>query len=160
MRILAFDQASAITGWALFIDGRLDRHGKIRVTSIKDASERHKQMDIRTVDLLKEVQPDFVVIEDMYLGKNVASLKTVSQSRGLIMGYCHYHNIGIELMMPTAWRKLLKMVQGKDTKRADLKKQAQAYVQDHFDLKATQDEADAICIGCAAVRKYERGFMT
>lgn len=39
-------------------------------------------MDIKTIELLKEIAPDFVVIEDMYLGKNVASLKTVSQSRG------------------------------------------------------------------------------
>lgn len=158
MKILAFDQASAVTGWALFVDGKLERSGKIRVTAIKDVRERHKQMDIRTVNLLKEHAPDFVVIEDMYLGKNVASLKTVSQSRGLIMGYCHYHDIDIDLMMPTMWRKLLKFTQGKDMTRAALKKQAQDYVQQHFDLKATQDEADAICIGYAAVCKYERSF--
>lgn len=158
MRILAFDQASAVTGWALFVDGKLEQSGKIRVTSIKDARERHKQMDIRTVDLLKTHNPDFVVIEDMYLGKSVSALKTVSQSRGLIMGYCHYHGIEIELMMPSAWRRLLKFVQGKETTRAQLKKQAQEYVQKHFDLKATQDEADAICIGYAAVCRYERSF--
>lgn len=159
MRILAFDQASAVTGWALFVDGKLEQWGHIRVTAIKDANERHKQMDIRTVELLKDARPDFVVIEDMFLGKNVASLKIVSQSRGLIMGFCHCHDIEIALLMPTAWRRILNFVQGKDTTRSQLKKQAQTYVQDHFNLKATQDEADAICIGYAAVRKYERGFV-
>lgn len=157
MRILAFDQASAITGWALFVDGELEQYGKIKVTSIRDVVERHKQMDIQTVDLLKAMKPDFVMIEDMYLGKNVASLKTVSQSRGLIMGYCHYYDIDIELLMPSAWRRALSLTQGKDVKRAELKKQAQAYVQNRFGIKATQDEADAICIGCAAVLKHERG---
>ena len=158
MKILAFDQASAVTGWALFVDGKLEQSGKIRVTAIKDAQERHKQMDIRTVDLLKAHSPDFVVIEDMYLGKSVSALKTVSQFRGLIIGYCHYHGIEIELMMPSSWRRLSRFVQGKETTRAQLKKQAQEYVQEHFDLKATQDEADAICIGYAAVCKYERGL--
>lgn len=62
-------------------------------------------------------------------------------------------------MMPSAWRKLLGFVQGKDTTRSQLKKRAQEFVLQHYDVKATQDAADAICIGCAAVRKYERGLF-
>ena len=59
--------------------------------------------------------------------------------------------------MPTAWRRQLKFQQGPDVVRSELKKQAQKYALDNFELKVTQDEADAICIGLAAVRKYERG---
>lgn len=97
------------------------------------------------------------MIEDVYAGKNMASLKVVARTQGLIMGYCHCNNIRCELIMPTAWRRQLKFQQGPDVVRSELKKQAQKYALDNFELKVTQDEADAICIGLAAVRKYERG---
>lgn len=158
MRILAFDQASAVTGWALFVDGALTRYGKIDLRKVKDKTERHKQMNIATIDLLTEVQPDYVVIEDVYVGVNAQSIITITRYQGLIMGHCNCNDIPVELMLPTSWRKLLRFTQGGKTVRSDLKKQAQDYVQQHFDLKATQDEADAICIGYAAVCKYERGL--
>lgn len=158
MKILAFDQASAVTGWALFIDGVLMRYGKIDLKKVKDKTERHKQMNIATIDLLKEVQPDYVVIEDVYMGVNAQSIITITRYQGLIMGHCNCNGIPVELVLPTSWRKTLHFAQGKNVGRAELKKQAQEYVQKNFDLKATQDEADAICIGYATVCKYERGL--
>lgn len=158
MKILAFDQASAITGWALFVDGKLECSGKINLQKVKDKTERHKQMNIATIGLLEAMKPDYVMIEDVYVGVNAQSIITITRYQGLIMGFCNCHNIPSELILPTTWRKILGFTQGRNTGRAQLKKQAQEYVQRHFDLNVTQDEADAICIGYAAVCKYERSL--
>lgn len=40
-------------------------------------------------------------------------------------------------------------------KRAELKQQSIDYVRTHFNIVATEDECEAICIGVAASKKYE-----
>ena len=39
--------------------------------------------------------------------------------------------------------------------RSEQKREAQAYVRDKYKIKATQDEADAICLGECAVSNQE-----
>ena len=58
MKILAFDQASAVTGWSLFCDGELADYGKINLSKVKDATERHRQMDIAVVELILARSPE------------------------------------------------------------------------------------------------------
>lgn len=162
MRILAFDQASVITGWALFVDGCLVDSGEINLKKIKDTDERHRQMDISLANLMESKQPDLVAIEDIYLSGRIANMQTVmriSFSRGLIVGWCHIHNIPVERSLPTTWRKVLGFAQGKNVGRKEIKQQALDYVKKNFDMEITHDDqADAICIGHAAVLKYERSL--
>lgn len=161
MRILAFDQASVCTGWALFEDWELVESGEINLKKIKDVEDRHQNMDCSIVSLMEHTHPDLVVIEDIYLSGRVANVATVTRiafSRGLIVGWCHVHNIKIERMLPSAWRRVLGFKQGK-TGCKELKQQAFDYVKKHFNLEITHDdEAEAICIGYAAVLKYERSL--
>lgn len=162
MRILAFDQASVITGWALFEDGELAESGEFNLKKVKDIEERHRQMDLCLVSLMESKQPDLVVIEDIFLSGRVMNVQTVMRiafSRGLIVGWCHVHNIAIERSLPTAWRRILNFRQGKNVGRKELKQQALDYLKEHFNMETThEDQADAICIGHATVLKYERSL--
>lgn len=55
-----------------------------------------------------------------------------------------------EIVPSVRWKSQLNI---KGKKRAEQKKNAQAYVLEHYGKKVTQDESDAICIGAYFVNK-------
>ena len=48
---------------------------------------------------------------------------------------------------------MLGFKQGSGTKRSDLKQQAIDMIYDRYGISVTNDEADAICIGIAYIKK-------
>lgn len=66
-------------------------------------------------------------------------------------------DIPYEVFYPTNWRKVLGFKQGSGTKRSELKQQAIDMIYDRYGITATNDEADAICIGMAYIKKIYGG---
>lgn len=156
MKILAFDQATAITGWAVFTDGYLQRYGKINLKNESlDANARHIEMMRRIGAMISEIMPDKVILEGVYLGKSAASLIVATQIQGAAMAYCLENGVDFEIITPKEWRNGLKFPS--KAKRPVLKKMAQDLVMRNYEMKVTQDEADAICIGLFAMQKYRKG---
>lgn len=147
--ILALDQATAITGWAVFDGGSLVDHGKIKMsTSKKVTPEAKRDIMLACIEELIDIyQPDHIVIEDVANQKNVATVVKLARLQGAIMELRRkYDHASLEIVRPTEWRKGLKFRQGR-AKREELKAQAQAFTEQKFGLKVGEDEADAICIG-------------
>lgn len=152
MKILVLDQASIITGWAVFSGGQLLAHGKIDLSKKKAASNpliRYKKMCNAIQDLVDKEMPDWVVFEEVALQTNVATLHTLCQLQGSILQMCFERNIEHYVFSPSSWRKLLEFQQGKGIRRPQLKAQAKQYVATQYDKAVSEDEADAICMGCA-----------
>lgn len=152
MKILVLDQASIITGWAVFTGGKLQAHGKIDLSKKKAASSpmlRYKKMCNAIQDLVDKESPDWIVFEEVALQTNVATLHTLCQLQGSILQMCFERKIEHYVFSPSSWRKLLEFQQGKGIRRPQLKEQAKQYVKQHFDMLVSEDEADAICMGCA-----------
>ena len=61
-RILALDQATHISGWALFSDGRLLRYGTFE-TLAKEEIERDFQIKNWLINMVENWKPDFVALE-------------------------------------------------------------------------------------------------
>ena len=98
-------------------------------------------------ELLDIYQPDHIVIEDVANQKNVATVVKLARLQGAILEMRRkYGHATLEIIRPTEWRKGLKFRQGR-TKRKELKEQAQAFVDEKFGKRVSEDEADAICIG-------------
>lgn len=154
MRILAFDQATAKTGWAEFDDNLFVGYGKIDLSKNEDVDTRVMDMTMAVWDKIALEQPDLVVIEDVAMQRDAQALIKLARIQGGIMTVCATNQISYDILRPSTWRKYLNFKQGSSVSRSALKKQAKQYVLDHFNLKVTEDEADAICIGCAAVKKY------
>ena len=57
---------------------------------------------------------------------------------------CAERGIKYSIIPSSTWKKTCKITGGK---RDEQKKSAQTFVLQHYKTKATQDEADAICIG-------------
>jgi Holliday junction resolvasome RuvABC endonuclease subunit len=91
MVTLAIDPAySKALAYALFQERNLLFHGK--------------EKDIRQIVMnILLYRPDIIVTEDMYLGKNVDTLKKLCYSVGKIMLVCEGIGIPLRLISPGVW---------------------------------------------------------
>ena len=147
MKIVALDQATAVTGVAVFEDSTLKDCFYIRTK--KTEGDTYIRMTEAIFNMLQEQQPDIVIIEGVTYQKSAKTTIVLSQLRGTIIGWCVQKGVKLISYLPSAWRKMLGFKQGRTATRTMLKKQAQDFVKKHYDVEVSEDEADAICIGCA-----------
>ena len=158
MRVLALDQASRTSGWAVFDDGKLVTYGKF-TTDQADVGDRLHFIRMRVSKLIDDYDIDEVVFEDIQLqgnvANNVATFKALAEVFGVL------YELFVMLKMPrtavlsTVWKSTLG-IKGKD--RTAQKKAAQAWVEKTYGVKPTQDECDAICIGAHYVNNKVEVF--
>ena len=149
-KILAYDQASRVSGWSFFIDGELKDYGhfsfeftnfSLRLLRICEQMEGH----------IKKFEPDLILLENISMEgrgpNNVNTFQKLAQVQGAMMMTAQKHGIDHKLVYPNEWRSACNFLKGEDKHRDNQKKIAQQWVAQTFGRKCTQDEADAICIG-------------
>lgn len=148
MKMLALDQASRTSGFAIFEDNKLIKYGKF---TFEDSDFGVRLMKIRNKvqSLIEEFSIDKVVFEDIQLQDNVDTFKKLAEVFGVIFELVTELNIPHEAILSTSWKSTLKI---KGAKRPEQKKNAQLWVNENYNIKPTQDECDAICIGVHALR--------
>ena len=158
MRTLALDQSSHITGWAVFEDKTLLEYGKFELTN-SDLGVRLKQIRERVDKMVKEYTIDKVVMEDVQYQQNVANnvqtFKTLAEILGVLYEYATAAGLDHEIVLAGTWKKFLGI---KGRNRAEQKRNAQDYIVNNYQIKPTQDECDAICIGLWATHKRASAF--
>ena len=143
MRILAFDQASRTSGYALIEDNKLIEHGKFTFEDA-DFGVRLYKIRQKVEALVKQYSPDKVLFEDIQLQDNVDTFKKLAEVFGVVYETLTEMNIPNEAVLSVTWKSALG-IKGKE--RADQKRNATLWVQNTYSLKPTQDECDAICLG-------------
>lgn len=149
-KILSFDQSTKISAYSVFIDNEYIECGCIDLHKIKDTSERIRAMGVELGKVIEKYSPDKVVIEEVAQQSNPLTLKLLARIQGVIIGFCAAHNIETYIIEPSKWRSTLHFKIGAGVKREELKAQAIKYVKDIYDLEATEDECEALCINEAA----------
>lgn len=155
VRILALDDATEKTGWSIFDNDRLVSSGVIEFTQ-SDTIERISKMRKWLVDMIDIWRPDRVAIEDIQLQKFDANIgvdvfKTLARLQGALLITCFEKDVEYAIVHVSTWRSHCKI---KAKTRVDQKRAAQIFVKDAYGVDATQDEADAICIGTYCASKY------
>lgn len=152
-RLLALDQASKVTGWAIFEDGELKSYGKI---SLDDPNT-----DIRLVQLRQGIQTlvadyniDEVIFEDIQQQNNVANnvqtFKVLAEVYGVVSELLQEIQIPHSTVLAASWKSTLGI---KGRTRVEQKKNAQLYVEQNYGIHVIQDIADAVCIGTHHIKK-------
>ena len=160
-KLLALDQSSGITGWAVFDGEQLEAYGKIVYESSTPIEERLCKLKNKVCDLIKIYQIEEVILEDIQLQNNVVNnvqtFKTLAEVYGVLSEAIYELNIPQSAVLASSWKHTLGI---KGANRAAQKKQAQEYVIIHYGCKPTQDECDAICIGTHKIKSMfcEVGF--
>ena len=168
IRVLALDQATKTTGWAIFDGNTVIKFGTITFDK-GEADERINQIENWLLSMLAIWRPDRVVLEDIQLQPqksqrnwehddgnsimNVLTYKSLAWLQGVLINCLFKNEIKYELVPPAVWRED-SHITGKY--RADKKKSAQLKVKEWFDLNVSNDEADAICIGKYAAAAVKR----
>lgn len=154
MKILALDQASRISGWAIFEDNKLIEYGKIDLKSDDDIGIRLFQLRDKVLKLIQENNIEKVILEDIYMDgqriNNVQTFKVLAEVFGVLYELCVELGIPVEAVLAGTWKSSLD-IKGKT--RPEQKRNAQQYVINTYNIKPTQDECDAICIGAHIIKQ-------
>ena len=150
-RILALDQASKVTGYAIFDDDKLVKYGTFS-TSADDDIKRFAMIRDWLVSIINSSRPDYVALEGIQFQEEAAGghkmgvtvFQTLARLQGILMMACHDEKIPFEICPTNTWRHSCG-VKGKT--RIDKKRSMQLLVQEKYGVKVSEDEADAIGIG-------------
>ena len=149
-RIIALDNATHITGWAVFDNNQLVSYGKY-TTRDKDTSERIVEMGDWLSNLLLKWEPNTIILEDIQQQNNVSTFKVLAKLQGVLEYISKKNGVEYYIISPATWKHNAQ-VQGRT--RVDQKRSAQLIVNKLYGVQATQDECDAILLGKYGVDKF------
>lgn len=151
-RILALDQATKVTGYSIFDDGKLVKYGTFQTTS-DDEVARCVSVKNWFLSMLQNWRPDYVGIEGIqyqpkvFDGDTVGSVtlfQTLAHLQGALLVACFENNVPYKICPTNTWRNVCGV---KGRTRIDKKRSMQRLVKDWYGITASDDEADAIGIG-------------
>lgn len=154
MKILSFDQATNLTGYAVFTNSKLKNFGLVDFHKLS-GEEKSKQMILAIFELIDSVKPDVVIIENVQSQANMQAVIMLARLQGAIIGYCYKKHIPWKTYLPSQWRKIIGITQGRGIKREELKAQSMEFVKTITKDTVGEDTAEAIAIGCAYLKELE-----
>lgn len=150
IRLLALDQASHTTGWAVFDNNKLIRFGAF-TTSKSDEIARDSAIKDWLLSMIETYRPQRVALEGIQLQeddgtgrKSPLVFQLLARLQGILMECLYSNNIDYMVCPTNTWRHHCG-VKGKF--RSDRKRSMQMLVKQWYDVSVSDDEADAIGIG-------------
>lgn len=151
--LLALDQSSKVSGWAVFRNGMLEDYGKFSFSST-DVPTRLIQIKKATQDIINSKNINCVALEEIQMQRNVTNnvvtFKTLAFVMATILILCTEQKLPYEIIPSATWKSVCE-VKGKA--RTEQKQNAQKFVKEEFGITAIQDICDAICIGYCASKE-------
>lgn len=155
IQILALDQSTKRTGFAIFKDRQYISSGLIDCDKEEySPEERFKHMCFSLKELFTQVSPDFLIMEQVAYQRNAAALIELARLQGVLISICFDVDIPFFIYPPSSWRKDIGFKQGAGIKRKELKLQAIEYVQKKYGINANEDTAESIAMGSAFTITY------
>lgn len=144
-RVLALDQATHHTGYAVFNNKDLIDYGVFEAKGTNEI-ERCAQVKQWMISMIETYEIDFVGIEQIQLDvqKSAPTFEALAHLQGILMLTCYEEKIPCKAAHVSTWRAHCG-VRGKT--RPDVKRSCQLLVKKWFGIMPTDDEADAIGIG-------------
>ena len=148
-RTLALDQATHLTGYAIFDDQELIYAGVFQTTK-EDEIDRDLEIERWLIQMINNWNPDMIGLEDIQLqqinGKTigVTTYRTLARLQGILLAACTKQNMNWVCCPPATWRAHCGV---KGRTRSDKKRSMQKLIKDWFDITVSDDVADAIGIG-------------
>ena len=159
MKVLALDQSTRVTGWAVFADGDLQEYGKFDAENAgADIGKRLTYIRTKVWSLIEKHDIQKVVLEEIQLqstvGNNVVTYKKLAYVQAIIIQLLNELKMPYEIVASSSWKSTLGI---KGRARAEQKKNAQEFIIKTYNIKVIQDTADAICIGLAFLQNGKSG---
>ena len=143
-RILALDQATHISGYAVFNNKNLINYGSFEAIGDNDI-ERSVNVKQWMISLIDQYEIDFVGLEGIQYqtAAGVTTFETLARLQGILAATCVEEKVQYKIIPTNTWRNHCG-VKGKS--RPDRKRSMQRLVEEWFKLRPSEDECDAIGI--------------
>lgn len=151
MKILCLDQATRITGYSVWQNGKLKKYGTLEPNIPKNVTyiERLSGMCNAIESLIIKTKPDVVCIEDVQFQSNQRTFKILAQMQGYIFAILDKIKLPFVIVEPSCWKAFDSI---KARKREEQKAQTIEFVKEKYNIEQlSEDEADAVAIGCWAI---------
>ena len=144
-RVLALDQATHVSGYAVYNNYDLIDYGVFNAIGITDTA-RNVQVKQWMLSLIDRYDIDLVGLEGIQYQTQagVTTFETLARLQGLLMATCEEEGVNYKVAPTNTWRAHCGV---KGTTRPDRKRSMQNLVKQWFDIFPTEDECDAIGIG-------------
>lgn len=143
-RVLALDQASYTTGYSVFDDEKLVYYNSYTVDG--DRIERIIKIRDWFKSLIEAWNPDYVAFEGIVMdkGNNVTTFEVLAFLLGVLVVTTVDAGVSYKICPNATWRQYCQI---KGNTRNDRKRSTQLRIKELYGIDATEDCADAICIG-------------
>ena len=143
-RVLALDQATYTTGYAVFEDKKLIYYSSYTV----EGTEPQRLLKIRNwfLSLIDAWKPDTVAFEGIVYNNvmGVTTFETLAHLLGVLIVTSTEQDLPFKICHNAKWREYCQ-IKGKT--RNDRKRSTQLKIKELYGIDVTEDCADAICIG-------------
>ncbi|MBI2082795.1 MAG: crossover junction endodeoxyribonuclease RuvC [Deltaproteobacteria bacterium] len=146
MRVLGIDPGSTITGYGIVEkDGARFRHvdnGLVRVSPSSPFAKRLQDIFSRIRQIIRELKPDVMAIEEVFFAKNPMSALKLGESRGVALLAAAEHELKV---YEYSTREVKQAITGYGQATKD---QIQKMVRQLLNLPevATEDASDALAV--------------
>jgi Holliday junction resolvasome RuvABC endonuclease subunit len=146
--ILAIDQSTTCSGFAIFINQNLKKSGIFKPTG--ELFERIHQTKEYIKKLIQDNNIEYVLIEDIQYQRNQKTYKILACLQGVIIDLLIELNMQFEIVPPSRW-KAWNQIGGK--RREQQKENAKRKCKEIYRREFYEDEADAVCIGLYGLKR-------
>ena len=153
MLVAGIDASTTATGVSIMRDGELVCYKLITIDSkkVKDAYKRIKEMFVKIIKILDQYDVDKIYMEKAICkGGNVDVTIKLAYLSGGISLYCVQRDIEFYNPLPSEWRKLVGIPNGRGVKRDAQKEMAIKVVKDEYGINVNDDIAESILIDRSA----------
>lgn len=162
-RVIALDQASHITGYSIFDDGKLVKYGTFR-TELSDEIARCSAIKSWLLSIITSWKPDYIGFEGIQFQEEgggrsmgVTVFQTLARLQGILMETCYTTKVPYTVCPTNTWRHACGV---KGRTRADKKRSMQLLVKQWYDISVSDDESDAIGIGRYLISTINKNTVT
>lgn len=145
IRVIALDQATEKTGYAIFEDGNLLDYGIKQIETSKETGERITELRHWLVSMMYQWDINYLGLENIHYQGNPQTLISLGRLLGALEATgADMLDGNVIIVPPGTWRNYCKI---KGNKRNQQKEGAQDFVKQKYKISVSQDAADAICLG-------------
>lgn len=158
MIALSLDNALHVSGYCVWQDENIKKIGTFETKSNAPIEQRLGSIWKYLNDLYSEHSFEYIFFEDCQKQQNMQTYQKLSMVKATILLWCYFNNVQYSVLSPSHWRSVIKEKYGFSfgTKREEQKQNSIKFVKEKFRKKATEDEADSIALGCAALIEKKR----
>ena len=150
-RVIGFDQATEHFGLSVWDNGELVFFNIYTFTGLVTQRLAQIRKFVRDI-VIKEWKPDYIIMEDIqYQYGAVLTYKILAMLLGLLEVECFDNKVEYEVVSPNVWRKFAGTA-GKT--RLQEKQLSVALVKEKYNVRVSDDVAEAILIGRYGAKKY------